>query len=355
MPAGAPQMKNLSKLGNFNGLERIDEHRTIDNEAEICLFMKVRNEARRLPYFLNYYRRLGIARFFIVDNGSNDHTVEFLKGNSDCHVFFTDQNMAKSRAGMNWIEPLLKTYGQNRWCVIVDADELLIYPNSEKVILTEFCQKLERRNENALPCIMIDMYSEGNIEDSEYHEGQSFIDACPFFDRSGYRYIRSRHSDVPIIIGGPRLRTFFPELLDRRISARARRWILNNIANVIARVPYVGQLPTMQQLRPLVAPFLNKVPLIRWSEQMSLAPAAHSISGARPAAGNGALLHFKFLGDFGRRVGEEIVRKAYVGDEYKRYCKRVGQGAPLNFMCELSTRFGNSQQLLELGLLKDLG
>jgi len=325
-----------------------------NSDNEIRLFMKVRNEARRLPYFLNYYRQLGVARFFVVDNASDDRTVEFLKANSDCHVFFTDHNMAGSRAGMNWIEPLVRNYGANRWCVIVDADELLVYPNSEHLSLPDFCQKLQHRNANALLCIMIDMYPEGDIKETRFHEGQSLIEACPFFDRSGYRYIPLSHSDVPLIIGGPRLRTFFPELLDWRRSARARRWILNKIAGASARIPYVKKIPTLQKLRPLVAPHLNKVPLVRWNKAMTLAPASHFISGARLAAGNGALLHFKFLGDFERRVDEETVRKSYAGDEYKRYYNRLGQKAPLNFMCELSTRFSGSQQLLELGLLRNL-
>ena len=32
------------------------------------LFSTVRNEAVRLPYFLDYYRRLGIVHFLIVEN-----------------------------------------------------------------------------------------------------------------------------------------------------------------------------------------------------------------------------------------------------------------------------------------------
>jgi hypothetical protein len=346
-------MNKSSNLSDFGELERLDQRPIIDNASEIRLFMKVRNEARRLPYFLNYYRRLGIARFFIVDNGSTDNTVEFLQSNSDCHVFFTDQTMASSRAGMNWIEPLLKTYGQNHWCVIVDADELLVYPNSEQLGLTEFCKTLEQRNKNALLCIMIDMYPDGNIEEVEYHQGQSLIEACPFFDGSGYRYIRSIRRRVPLIIGGPRLRTIFPELLDWRVSTRVRRWTLSKLASASARIPYVKEMPFFQKLRPLDAPHLNKVPLVRWNQGMSLAPAAHFISGAKLAAGNGALLHFKFLGDFTRRVGEETARNAYVGDEYKRYYKRLGQGFPLNFMCGLSTRFTGSQQLLQLGLIRN--
>lgn len=35
----------------------------------ILLFSTMRNERIRLPYFLSYYRRLGVDHFLIVDNG----------------------------------------------------------------------------------------------------------------------------------------------------------------------------------------------------------------------------------------------------------------------------------------------
>ena len=35
--------------------------------ADILLFSTIRNEKVRLPYFLAYYRRLGVTHFLIVD------------------------------------------------------------------------------------------------------------------------------------------------------------------------------------------------------------------------------------------------------------------------------------------------
>ena len=68
-------------------VERLDDHPIPNSYSEIRLFAKVRNEAERLPYFLAYYRTLGVNRFFIIDNCSNDHTVDILRENDDCHLF----------------------------------------------------------------------------------------------------------------------------------------------------------------------------------------------------------------------------------------------------------------------------
>ncbi len=313
----------------------------IPKTCEIRLFGKIRNEIARLPCFLSHYRALGVERFLLVDNGSSDGSAEFLGGEPDCHVFATSESMAASRAGMSWIEPLLARYGTGRWCIVVDADELLVYPGSETVRLPEFCATLERAGTNALPCIMLDMYPAGDVKNMSYAIGQSFTEACPFFDADGYRWT-SDSPDGPTNFGGPRERMFYPELLDRRLMTRVRRNIFYRLGKFI---------PT---LSPTPGPALNKVPLVRWSEGMRFAAAAHYLFGGRLSKTNGALLHFKFLADFGNRVREEVDRKAYFqgGKEYQRYYARLGADAALDFMCAASVRYSGTSQLMALGLIR---
>ncbi len=73
-----------------------DDYKCVFNKPEVPLelrdiiaFVTVHNEALRLPYFLNYYRRLGVNKFFIIDNNSTDSTPDILKKQSDVIYFFS--------------------------------------------------------------------------------------------------------------------------------------------------------------------------------------------------------------------------------------------------------------------------
>jgi glycosyltransferase involved in cell wall biosynthesis len=321
---------------------RLDTKPIPADPSEIRVFGKVRNEAAKLPFFISYHQRLGVGRFFIVDNGSSDGTVEFLSTVENCHVFHTDRNMGKSRAGMDWIQPLLHRYGTGHWCLVLDADELFAYPASEQVGMPDFCRSLEDAGAEALRCLMIDMYPDGDIGNVTYEPGQPFLEACPLFDREGYQW-PDPSEPRGTIKGGPRFRVFHSELLNRRLSARLWRRARVIIGKKIKQV----MLPS--------PPVLNKVPLVRWNERMFYSAAAHDLCFARVADAMGVLLHFKYLGDFDRRVKEEVVRRAYFnnGIEYRRYHSRLKRGS-INFKCDISERFTGTARLVELGLMKPL-
>ena len=74
---------------------------------EIRLFVVAKNEAPRFPWFLNYYRRLGVDRFFVIDNGSEDGTADTLRGETNLHLFSTSHSYVGSRQGLNWVSALL--------------------------------------------------------------------------------------------------------------------------------------------------------------------------------------------------------------------------------------------------------
>src|SRR5215471_18629433 len=104
-------MSYSKKRDKHHTLLRIDTRPINYDRREIRAFIVARNELLRLPQTLDHSRRLGVARFFVVDNGSTDGSKQFLLAQSDCHVFVTHGSHLESGYGVEWQNALLNEYG----------------------------------------------------------------------------------------------------------------------------------------------------------------------------------------------------------------------------------------------------
>jgi hypothetical protein len=327
-------------------LTRLDNRVIPEGARELRAFLPVRNERVRLEWFLSHHRRLGIDRFFIVDNGSDDGSVEFLLGQPDCHVFRTWNSYAESRFGVGWINALLSEHGTGRWCLSLDADELFVYPDWESVGLRDLAGFLEREAADGVFAFLLDMYGAGPVADTHYEPGTPFLDTCPYFDRN-YRFGRQRFrlGQAPPfppldVIGGPRLRCFFPEYVRPSVPRRQ----LQRVGRLISGV--TGQVP----LRP---PYLPKIPFVQWGAGMQYV-SSHRTTPIKLSALRGTLLHFKFFSDFHQRVITEVKRGEHFagGAEYARYLRRLERPGGGSFFDVVSVAYRDSGQLLDLGLMQ---
>lgn len=96
--------------------------------GDILLFSTMRDEFVRLPFFLKYYRNLGVSHFIIVDNDSSDGGREYLAEQSDVSIWTTKSSYKRSKFGVDWLNWLQRKYGHGHWTLVVDPDELFIYP-----------------------------------------------------------------------------------------------------------------------------------------------------------------------------------------------------------------------------------
>jgi glycosyltransferase involved in cell wall biosynthesis len=318
-------------------------------------FMVVRNESQRLPYCIDYHRTLGIDRFFVVDNGSDDETREFLLSQPDCHVFHADGSFAAANYGMTWINRLVELYGIGAWCLFIDADELFTYPHSEKVSLPAFCRFLDRRKSEGVFSLLLDMYGANSVADAVYERGMPFLATAPHFDRHyefRQKFSLSRNGD-PLVateaVGGPRLRTFYPEFRDAppwkqavwRAIRRARRHPLGAAVG-LRKLPAYG-----------IAPDLTKIPLIKARSGLSWV-SNHRCTELRLSEITGALLHFKFFSDFHDRARIEAARAQHWdgGAEYVRYASLVETDPKASLFFAGSGTYRSTQQLVDLGLMR---
>ncbi len=127
--------------------------------GEILLISVMRNEADYVEAFLAHHRAIGVSRFLIVDNGSDDATPELLQRAPDVHLFSTTDSFAAAGGGMRWVNHLIELHGRANWCVYVDADEQLILPDGVHH-LGEWTAQLEARGIDAAAGFMVDMVPE---------------------------------------------------------------------------------------------------------------------------------------------------------------------------------------------------
>ena len=78
-----------------NTLERVDQLESVERDGEVTLFTAIRNERARLPWFLEYYRRIGVDRFVFVDNRSEDESRTYLQQQPDVHLYIAHETYAQ--------------------------------------------------------------------------------------------------------------------------------------------------------------------------------------------------------------------------------------------------------------------
>lgn len=299
-----------------------DRTRGLARNAILCV-MTVRDEAARLPHFLAHHRRLGVDHFLIVDNASSDGTTDFLRGQPDVSLWSTEASYRKSRFGLDWQNWLLMRHGHGRWCLTLDADELMVYPYWETRPLPALTRWLDRQGIASFGALMLDLYPEGPLSANAFHPGDDPLASLRWFDSGNYGVrVQPRMGNL-WIQGGARARAFFAD-------------------------------------DPRRAPTLNKIPLVKWHWRYAYVNSTHSALPPRLNAvyaedggerASGVLLHTKFLPGVIGKSAEEKARRQHFADPARYQSYYDGLIADPVLHCPASRRLGGWRQLEALGLM----
>ncbi len=291
--------------------------------ADILVASTVRNEALRLPYFLDYHRKLGVGHFLMVDNASDDGTHDYLARQPDVSLWTTSHSYRLSRFGMDWLTWLQLRHAHGHWCLTLDADEIFIYPHHNTRPLRALTEWLDRTGRDSFGALMLDMYPKGALGAQSYRPGDDPFRTLCWFDAGNYMITRKADLENLWIQGGVRARRFFAD-------------------------------------RPRRAPTMGKTPLVRWDRRYAYVSSTHSILPRRlnhvydDQGGervSGVLLHSKFLPMVVERSAEEKQRKEHFAnsDLYETYYDSLSRDPEL--WCERSTKLISWRQLEAMGLM----
>lgn len=270
--------------------------------AEVAVVAVVRNEMFMLRHFLAHYRALGVGGFLIVDNGSDDGTIEYLLAQPDVALFTADTEFRVANQGTDWKRALLAHYRVGRWSLVADADEMLLFSGWRDMSLPVWLRQYHHSPIDALRVRMLDMYPKGPLREARFDTNDPFA-AAGFVDR------------VPFL------------------------------ANSLSTGPY-SDSPTWtsavrHRLMPGARPELfvaQKVALLRYQPWMQLSTSLHYAAGVQLAEQELLFAHFKYHADFEAKARREIVRGQYYNnaEEYRRYLAVMAAGRDVIFDADIS-------------------
>jgi hypothetical protein len=277
----------------------------------ICV---LRNEAARLPVFFDHYRRLGITRFIMVDNNSDDGSHDILMNQKDVDIFFTHTPFIEGQGGLYWANGLAHALCRGHWIVRADVDELLVYDGMDEHGLPDLADWLEKQGRDRIFAPMRDVYPSLSLETENGEIAKMLAQDC-WFDSEGYTTEKWREGWH--MTGGPRERLFGKDHLI----------------------------------------WLSKYPFFRMTENVSifnhhyLWPFDTSLD---PPIG--ALLHLKLLGDFVERGKhyEHEGQHAMGSRAYRISNSVIAAAGPVSPHYEGSRRYEGPQSLIEHGLMQTI-
>ncbi len=279
--------------------------------SEMAVISVVRNEHGMLPHFLNWYRTRGVTGFLIADNGSEDGTLSYLLDQPDVALFSADTEFRETDQGTDWKIGLLAHYRLNRWSLVADADELLLYPGYGTRSLPDW---LSGVSGDAVLVRMLDLYPRGPLHEARLETGNLF-DLAPYTDRQ----------------------PFLADSLSAGPYENAQTW-----TSAVRHRLMPGARPEL-----FVA---QKVPLLRYRPWMQLSTSLHYASDVTLAPESLLFAHFKYHAEFTGKARREILRGQYFNnaEEYRRYLNLFGQGDDRIFDPEISVRWEDCDAVRKL-------
>lgn len=278
---------------------------------DIVLMCVEKNDIIKLKKFISHHRTIGVDKFIIIDNDSTDGTVEYLLKQKDVFLLQT-KDLYTSIRREAWINRVIAYFGDNRWYLVLDSDELLVYNDYENRSIKDVIKYLQNNKIIRARALLLDMYAkedyyeDGNVDD--------FYDKCVYFDTNTY-HIKNRE-DYINICGGSRERVFD------------------------------------------MSPCLTKYPIFYFRKK-DIHCRSHYLYSYKENFKSDCqmiIMHYKFLPGEIEKYREIVKNQNYFRGSwaYKKYLNVMEETKKINFMYKSTCKYSNSSSFNEIDIYKKI-
>jgi hypothetical protein len=321
--------------------------------GRVTVYSIMRNESFFLDAFFDHYRSLGVEQFLILDDGSEDGSIDYFKAQPDCvllssplkygtdiEVTMPNGRVRHERAGMFFKRVIPETYCPGDYAVYADADEFLVLP-PEVPNLAALFESLRRHSIDCVVASLVEFYpaSVRDLKGSPHPRSfRDLVDLYPYFDA------------VPLV-------KFRPGIPPKRINGSASKRLFRSYGITLPRPTSRFTPRWLDHLLPKRAgkSATMKTPVVRWRKGVWISDTHRS--NVRPS--DDVLLafaHFKFTHKLAQKTEEALRLRSYAGksEKYELYSDLMTQmlNADAGFSGPDSRRYTGPADFSGTGLVK---
>ena len=257
-------------------------------ESALALIATARNERYFWPHFLQHYRRYGVEHFIVLDDNSNDGSLDWLRQQSDVSVFVSALSFAdtvgKLRFGIAARGLMARHFCAGRWALIADLDEFWL-PPPQFTSFSQLTTSLDAQSHILCRGIMLDCFPEtlSTLDHQAVNTPPNIV--APF-------------TDVLSPLNWP------ANLATAALNSR------HNVRNRMSATLHNRGLMSREDLRQRGDPTLYKAPLARWVEGVAQL-SAHRLQAPYHDQHQMICGHYKFYPGWQEKVRGALATGSY--------------------------------------------
>lgn len=314
------------------GLDRLrlrrvrDSLRLVHGEAnprisrdEWLVLSVIRNAKSQIRSFLEHHLDQGAAHVVLVDNGSEDETVDLAREYPRTTVFECRLPFRR----YEWLirRFLVERFACGRWSLTVDVDERFDYPFSDHLPMRSLLAYLDASGYTAVVAYLLDRFPSGPLLAARAQEGEEPEALHTHYDLSGVRRI-------------------------------PYSWVRASWGNRQSNAEIAWCYGGVRQAAFGIEESLTKQPLVLL-DHGTLARPAHHVCRAHIADFTAVLHHLKFSADFLAHVRRVVEERSFPRDSvhYRRMLERLEEDPTTSLMSPTARGYAGVDRLVDEGFL----